>query len=103
AELRRLAGDAYVIPHEYQGASLAAFYGGYRHFAPAEERMSQLDLWDDRPGPGQPIVGLGLEIDDPTLKDRYDFSGSRLLGRASGREIRIIEGFRGVHPLPPLK
>lgn len=51
--------NPFVFPLNYQEAAELAFYAGWTRFGPAAERPSQLDIWDDRPDPGEPFLVLG--------------------------------------------
>jgi 4-amino-4-deoxy-L-arabinose transferase-like glycosyltransferase len=53
------ARDPFVYPSSYQYAGHLAYYAGWRRLGPAEERPSQLDLWDERPRPGEPFLYAG--------------------------------------------
>jgi hypothetical protein len=48
--------DPFVFPGSYQDAGQLAYYAGWTRLGPASERPSQLDLWNDRPAPGQPFL-----------------------------------------------
>jgi 4-amino-4-deoxy-L-arabinose transferase-like glycosyltransferase len=50
---------AFVYPSSYQHAGHLAYYAGWTRFGPADERPSQLDLWDLRPGAGEPFYFVG--------------------------------------------
>ena len=56
--------DPFVYPTNYQDAAELAFYAGWTRFGPAVERPSQLDLWNDRPRPGEPILAMGNYPED---------------------------------------
>ncbi len=51
--------DPFVYPSSYQYAGHLAYYAGWTRLGPAEERPSQLDLWDERPRPGEPFLYAG--------------------------------------------
>ena len=53
--------DPFVYPSSYQYAGHYAYYAGWKRMGPAEERPSQLDLWDDRPAPGEPFLFAGQQ------------------------------------------
>lgn len=59
AEVGCDAAQPFVFPASYQYASELAFYGGFRRLGAAAERRSQLDLWDERPAPGEPFLFVG--------------------------------------------
>jgi hypothetical protein len=46
----------FVFPANYRYAGEIAFYGGWRRLGPGIGRRSQLDVWDDGPRPGEPVV-----------------------------------------------
>jgi 4-amino-4-deoxy-L-arabinose transferase-like glycosyltransferase len=51
--------NPFVYPSTYQEAGELAFYAGWSRFGPASERPSQLDLWNEHPGPGDPFLAVG--------------------------------------------
>jgi len=51
--------NPFVFSLNYQDAAALAFYAGWTRFGPAAERPSQLDVWDDRPRPGEPFLVMG--------------------------------------------
>lgn len=68
AETCRALGDpkgcadgGFVYPSSYQYAGHLAYYAGWTRMGPAEERASQLDLWDDRPRRGEPFLHAGQD------------------------------------------
>ncbi len=63
--------DAVVFPVSYQVAGELAYYGGFRRFGPAYERPSQLDVWADRPAPGEAFVYLGWRDPEAPGLSRY--------------------------------
>jgi 4-amino-4-deoxy-L-arabinose transferase-like glycosyltransferase len=60
------ARDPFVYSSSYQYAGHLAYYAGWTRQGPAEERPSQLDLWDDRPRPGEPFLHAG-QTGGPTV------------------------------------
>jgi hypothetical protein len=77
----------YLVPGSYQYAAQLAYYGGYRRLGPAVSRPSQLDVWDDRPDPGEPVVFAGQGAPDP--------NGLRIVrvqGEGSSGQRRITYG-----------
>jgi hypothetical protein len=52
----------FVYPSSYQYAGLVAYYAGWTRLGPAEDKPSQLDLWDDRPRPGEPFLYAGQAL-----------------------------------------
>jgi len=59
--------DVFVIASRYQLAACLAFYGGWHRFGPTYGRPSQLDVWNERPSPGEPVVVVAYERVDPTV------------------------------------
>jgi hypothetical protein len=57
--------DPFVYPSSYQYAGHYAYYSGWLRLGPAEERPSQLDLWDERPRPGEPFLWAGQDRPPP--------------------------------------
>jgi GNAT superfamily N-acetyltransferase len=55
------AEGAFVYPSSYQYAGHLAYYAGWTRMGPAEERESQLDLWDLRPRPGESFLHAGQD------------------------------------------
>jgi 4-amino-4-deoxy-L-arabinose transferase-like glycosyltransferase len=53
------ARDPFVFPGSYQYAGELAFYAGFKRLGPAAERESQLDVWGDRPRPGEGFLFIG--------------------------------------------
>jgi 4-amino-4-deoxy-L-arabinose transferase-like glycosyltransferase len=51
----------FLVCANYQYAAELAYYGGFRRLGPAVERASQLDLWDERPAPREPLLFVGFE------------------------------------------
>ena len=93
AAARRLAASAcaiarcdpaqpFLVTANYQYAGELAFYGGFRRFGPAAERASQLDLWGDRPRPGEPVLFVGFDGVPPDLARRIGAEGEGATGRA---------------------
>lgn len=54
-------GQPFLFPVSYQYAAEVAFYGGFRRLGAATERPSQLDVWGDLPGAGEPFLFLGMD------------------------------------------
>jgi hypothetical protein len=69
--------NPFFFTNDYQDAGELAFYGGYSRFGPCLERPSQLDVWGDQPGPGEPFVYLGLDGSGDTVGAH--FPGARRL------------------------
>ena len=59
--------EAFVFPVSYQEASELAYYAGWTRFGPAANRPSQLDLWDESPAPGSPVLEAGAPPPQGTL------------------------------------
>jgi len=78
--------DPFVFPGgSYQEAAELAYYAGWRRLGPAQGRPSQLDLWDERPGPGAPFVVLASgEIPPPPWLFRAEGQG-----RPEAFEVRL--------------
>jgi hypothetical protein len=51
----------FVFSANYQYAAALAYYGGFRRFGPTLERPSQLDVWGERPLPGEPFLVVGFD------------------------------------------
>jgi 4-amino-4-deoxy-L-arabinose transferase-like glycosyltransferase len=51
----------FVFSVNYQYVGELAFYGGFRRFGPVTERRTQLDLWRDRLGLGEPFFFVGYD------------------------------------------
>lgn len=56
--------DPFVFPGSYQDAGQLGFYAGWTRIGPASERPSQLDIWNDRPAPGEAFLRLGAPAGD---------------------------------------
>jgi len=82
AELGCPEGQPFVFTANYQYASELAYYGGFRRLGPAMERASQLDVWDDRPAPGEPFLFVGLDGVSPALRAELSTAGERATQRA---------------------
>jgi hypothetical protein len=105
------ARDPFVLPGSYQYAGELAFYGGFRRLGPAAERVSQLDVWDERPRPGEGILFLGQgppgSRASSTLGARVARPPERSAIRWAGRRVRdllVIPYARspeGAGPPPP--
>jgi hypothetical protein len=106
------ARDPFVFPGSYQYAGELAFYGGFRRLGPAVERESQLDLWGDRPRPGEGFLFIGQ---DPQGSALEPLAPAAEAGRAersvimwAGRRVRDLvvipfarsSGGRATSPLP---
>jgi 4-amino-4-deoxy-L-arabinose transferase-like glycosyltransferase len=72
------ATDHFIIPSRYQLAASLAFYGGWRRFGPSYNRPSQLDIWQDKPRPDEPIVVVSYERVDPAAVERLGLVGRSL-------------------------
>ena len=72
------ATDQFIIPSRYQLAAVLAFYGGWTRFGPSYNRPSQLDIWNERPRPGEPIVVVSYERVDPLAVERLGLVGKML-------------------------
>jgi len=82
--------DPFVYPSSFQYAGHYAYYAGWTRLGPAEERPSQLDLWNDAPRPGEPFLWAGqdrpppepfrrsirAEGEGPTLRFRATYQGA---------------------------
>jgi hypothetical protein len=51
----------FLVASSYQVAAELAYYGGFERLGPAVERRSQLDLWGERPRPGEPFLFVGSD------------------------------------------
>jgi len=51
--------DPFLVAVSYQYAAELAYYGGFRRLGGVVERPSQLDLWGERPAPGEPVLFIG--------------------------------------------
>jgi 4-amino-4-deoxy-L-arabinose transferase-like glycosyltransferase len=51
----------FVYPSSYQYAGHYGYYAGWTRLGPAEERPSQLDIWAEKPRPGEPFLYAGQE------------------------------------------
>jgi 4-amino-4-deoxy-L-arabinose transferase-like glycosyltransferase len=72
----------FVFAASYQVAAELAWYGGLRRLGPAVERRSQLDLWDDRPAPGEPFLFVGTDGAGPAFRERFLAGGEGPTERA---------------------
>jgi len=81
--------DPFVYPSSFQYAGHYAYYAGWTRLGPAEERPSQLDLWNEAPRPGEPFLWAGQDRPPP---ERF-----RQAIRASGEgpTIRFRVTYRG--------
>jgi len=94
---RKLGCDGeqpFLFTDSYQTAGELAFYGGFRRFGPAAERPSQLDLWGDRPRPGEPFlfVGPGRAAASPrrTFRAEGEQPTERVEASFGGRALRDL-------------
>ena len=81
AKVQHALGDrteAFVFPSRYQLASYLAFYGGWQRFGPTFGRPSQLDIWNETPRPGEPIVVVTYERVDPAIANRLGLVGQTI-------------------------
>jgi 4-amino-4-deoxy-L-arabinose transferase-like glycosyltransferase len=78
--------DPFVYPSSYQYAGHYAFYAGWTRLGPAEERPSQLDLWNDRPAPGEPFLYAG-QFSEPGELFR---SGVRFSGEGPAIHFDVV-------------
>ncbi|MFL5263401.1 MAG: glycosyltransferase family 39 protein [Anaeromyxobacteraceae bacterium] len=86
AEVGCDAKDPFTFAVSYQVASELAFYGGFRRLGPASERRSQLDLWDERPAPGEAFLFVGSADGVPdAFRREHDASGEGAAGRFTVR------------------
>ncbi|BDG09779.1 glycosyltransferase family 39 protein [Anaeromyxobacter paludicola] len=67
--------DPFVFASSYQLASELAYYGGWRRFGFTAERPSQLDVWGDRPRPGEPFLVVGDGEVPPAFRPRVRAEG----------------------------
>lgn len=85
------AAGPWVVPSSYQVAGMLAFYTGWTRLAPAQERPSQLDVWNDWPAPGSAFLLVSeygpdantyrqypAEGEGPTLRHQVRFKGAVL-------------------------
>lgn len=77
--------DPFVYPSAYQYAGHYAYYAGWTRMGPAEERASQLDLWNDTPRPGEPFLWAGQDF-GPTERFRRSVRAS---GEGPTLEFRV--------------
>jgi 4-amino-4-deoxy-L-arabinose transferase-like glycosyltransferase len=94
AKVRQTVGDrtdVFVIASRYQLAACLAFYGGWHRFGPTYGRPSQLDIWNERPSPGEPVVVVAYERVDPAIT-----SALGLVGKTT--DTVVVVEWRG-HPL----
>jgi hypothetical protein len=56
AGLRCDLHDPFVFPANYRYAGQIAFYGGWQRLGRGIGRASQLDLWDEQPRQGEPVL-----------------------------------------------
>jgi len=75
---------AFVYPSSYQYAGHLAYYAGWTRLGPAEERRSQLDLWDDRPRPGERFLHAGQHSGPAVL-----LHGVRASGQGPTRRFEV--------------
>ncbi|HEX7625265.1 MAG TPA: hypothetical protein VF400_16930, partial [Anaeromyxobacteraceae bacterium] len=69
------ADHPFLFTDSYQSAAALAYYGGFRRLGPAAERPSQLDLWDDRPAPGEPFLFVGSAPPGASFRARFTAEG----------------------------
>lgn len=69
------ADHPFVFTDSYQTAAAVAYYGGFRRLGPAAERPSELDLWDDRPAPGEPFLFIGTAPPRASFRARFAATG----------------------------
>ncbi len=82
--------DPFVYPSSFQYAGHYAYYAGWRRFGPAEERPSQLDLWNETPAPGEPFLWAGQDRAPPErFRRAVRFSGE-------GPTVKFQVTYRGV-------
>jgi len=53
--------DPFVYTSSFQYAGHYAYYAGWTRLGPAEERPSQLDLWNETPRAGEPFLWAGQD------------------------------------------
>ncbi len=96
--------EPFVFPGSYQYAGELAFYGGFRRLGPADERMSQLDVWDSQPRQGEGFLFVGFDEPGPLFRTRARAGGelpaerTRVAwGGARARDLVIIpfSGYSG--------
>jgi hypothetical protein len=99
------ARDPFVYPSSYQYAGHYAYYAGWTRMGPAEERPSQLDLWGDRPHPGEPFLyagqhgepgelfrrGVRSQGESPTVRFEVTFAG-RVVRTGTVKAFARFEG-----------
>jgi len=76
------ADHPFLFTDSYQTAAAVAYYGGFRRLGPATERPSQLDLWDDRPAPGEPFLFIGTAPPGASFR-------ARIVAAGEGPTIRV--------------
>jgi len=97
--------DPFVYPSSYQYAGHLAYYSGWTRLGPAEERASQLDLWADKPRPGEPFLYAG-QVAGPEgpFRSQMSFEGEgpkvafdvRYAGRVVRRgNVTAFRAYRG--------
>jgi 4-amino-4-deoxy-L-arabinose transferase-like glycosyltransferase len=81
--------DPFIACTSYRYAGELAFYSGFRRFGPATERISQLDVWSDRPRDGEPFFFVGVSGPDAAFAAMWP-------GAEPGPAIDISPVFAGV-------
>ena len=77
--------DPFVFPANYRYAGQIAFYGGWRRLGQGIGRASQLDLWNEQPRPGEPVL---VVADSPETLDEF-LRRARADQRAPARSFEI--------------
>ncbi len=102
------ANDPFVYPVNYQYAGELAFYAGWRRIGPAQNRPTQLDVWNERPPEGSGFLYLGHAGSEPGRIALGDGQGPTLafevrLGDAKLRDgtVTPFSRFLGLRPRLP--
>jgi hypothetical protein len=100
--------DPFVYAANYRIAGQIAYYGGWSRLGRGIGRRSQLDLWDEAPRPGEPVVVVADSpetLDDFRARARATQVGAERpfeVRGANGKLVRrgrvaVFTGFAGVH------
>jgi hypothetical protein len=81
--------EPFVFTVSYQYAAELAFYGGFRRLGPATERRSQLDVWSERPAPGEGFIFVGF-VEGVSDAFRRDYTAA-----GEGTAERFVVRFAG--------
>ena len=102
------ANDPFVFPENYQYASELAYYAGWRRIGPAQNRPTQLDVWDERPPEGSGFLEVGSAGTDPGRIAVGEGQGQTLSFEVRLGDARLRDGtvtpfsrFLGLRPRLP--